>query len=157
MACVTIGIWLRPAPSHGPLIVVAEQLVSNAFHVDQVFHIGANATQNAQHELDERALHHAAVDKMLEGVEMAHVVTFKFETRAMGDSQALEQLFNVAKGVAENRIARGQQVVLFPVEAPFLDLLGDGKESQSSSSPYCTRPFPLRRPRRQPGAGPASC
>ena len=39
---------------HREAIVVAEQLVGDALHVDEVFRIGADAAQNAEDELDEQ-------------------------------------------------------------------------------------------------------
>ena len=69
---------------HRPLIVVAEQLVGGPLHEHQVFHVGADAAEDAEDELQEdRRLEPAFVDAMGEIVEMPDVVAFVLELGAV--------------------------------------------------------------------------
>ena len=71
------------------MIVVAEQLVGGAAHVDDVLGIGADAAENAEDRLhEERRLDEPAVEEMRQGVEMADVVAFELEARAAALAQS---------------------------------------------------------------------
>src|SRR4051812_37491730 len=65
---------------HRPLIVVPKQLVGGAFHEHQVFHIGPDAAQDSEDELQkDRRLEPAFVDTVSEIVEMPDVIAFMLE------------------------------------------------------------------------------
>ena len=74
---------------HRPVVLVAEQLVGDALHVDDVLRIGADAAEDAEDRLHEqRRLDEAALEEMGEGVEMADVVALELEARAAAFAQA---------------------------------------------------------------------
>ena len=103
-AIAAIGIWLRPAPSTDHSILVAEQPVGGALHVQHVFRMRADAALQAEHGLDEqRRLHQALLEEVVEVVEMRGVVALELEARA-GLRQRLQHVFDVLEGVAEHDV-----------------------------------------------------
>ena len=84
---------MPPGRQHRPVVLVAEQLVGDALHVDDVLGIGADAAENAEDRLHEqRRLHQLAVEEMRERVEMADVVAFELEARAVALAEVLEDV-----------------------------------------------------------------
>ena len=66
-----------------PGVVVAEQLVGDALHVDEVLRVGADAAEDAEDRLhEERRLDQPAVEEMRQIVEMADVVALELEAGA---------------------------------------------------------------------------
>ena len=79
-----IGIWLRPAPSTRPVVVVAEQAIGGALHVQHVLGMRADAAADAEHRLDEqRRLDQAALEEVRRRVQVADVVALDLEARAV--------------------------------------------------------------------------
>ena len=96
-------IWWRPRGQHRPEIVVAEQPVGGALHEHQVVEVGADAAEDAEDQLQEdRRLEQPAVDAMREIVEVADVVALVLELDAVALAQQLDDVLDVAEGVAED-------------------------------------------------------
>ena len=67
-----------------PLIIVAEQTISDLAHMHHVLMLCANATQNAENCLhEERRLYQPAVDEMGEIIEVAYIVALELEARTV--------------------------------------------------------------------------
>src|SRR5262252_2279022 len=85
-----------PGAEHRPRIVVAEQLVGGALHEEKVLHVGADAAENAEDQLQEdRGLEPAFVDAVGEIVEMTDVVALVLELGAVPLAHQLRDLFDV--------------------------------------------------------------
>ncbi len=66
-----------------PLVFVAEQPIGRALHVHHVLRMGTDPSENAEHRLDEqRRLHKAALQEMMQVVEMRGVVALELEARS---------------------------------------------------------------------------
>ena len=69
----------------------------------------------AEDALDEKGrLDHAAVGEMRERIEMADIVAFDLESRAVLGA-GREDVFDILEGVPENAFARGFQIALLPL------------------------------------------
>ena len=65
---------------HRPVVIVAEQPVRSAPHLQHVFGMRADAAENAEHRLHEdRRLDDTAIKEMLQGIQMADVVALDLE------------------------------------------------------------------------------
>ena len=86
-----------------PLCRVAEQAVGSGLHEGEVLPIGGNPAEDAEDRLDQEGrLDDLAVDEMRKVVEMAHVIAFMLEARAVVLAQKVDDPLDVAKGVAED-------------------------------------------------------
>jgi len=65
-----------------------------------------------------KGLQETAIDEMGDVVEMADIVAFVLEARAMLVSEPSQNGFDVAKRVAEDEVVGRAQIGLFPVELP---------------------------------------
>ena len=66
------------------MIIVAEQAIGRALHVEDILGMWADAAEDAEDRLDEeRRLHEPAVEEMRQAVEMADVVALELETRVV--------------------------------------------------------------------------
>ena len=135
-AWVANGICERPGREHRPAIVVAEQAVGGLLHEHEIAHVGADAAEDAEDRLDEeRRLDQPAVDEMREIVEMADVVAFVLEARAVLLAEHLQDALDVAECVAEDEVVGAAQIGLLPVVLPGLVAIGEPEDARSSSSP----------------------
>ena len=107
---------VAPRAEHGPVIILAaEQPVGGAAHVDHVFRMRADAAEDAEHRLHEhRRLHHAALEEVLQRVEMPDVVALDLEARAVLGA-GREDVFDVLERVLEDAVARAFEIRLLPV------------------------------------------
>ena len=107
---------VAPGAEHRPVIVlVAEQAVGGALHVHHVFRVRADAAEDAEHRLDEqRRLDEAALEEVLQRVEVADVVALDLEARAVLGA-GCQDVFDVREGVLEDALARAFEVRLLPV------------------------------------------
>src|ERR1700689_3150068 len=113
-----------------PVVLIAEQLVSDAFHVAEIVGIGADAAEDAENGLDEeRRLDQLAVEEMSERVEVPDVVAFELKARAVAFAQILQAALDILKGVLEDEVARHLQVFRFPIEFEFLVAVEHGIEA----------------------------
>ena len=72
-----------------PAIIIAEQAIGRALHVQCVLGMWTDASADAQDGLDkERWLHQAAIEEMRGRVEMADVVALELEPRAVAAAPA---------------------------------------------------------------------
>lgn len=112
-----------PRPEDRKCVVFApEQPVSGGPHQEQVLGVGVQPAQDAQHALDEqRALHQPLVDKVLQVVQVPHVIAFKLEPRALRIAQAREDRFDVGEGVAEDLALGPSDVACLPGVFPVTD------------------------------------
>ena len=79
-----------------------------------VLEMGAVATQTAKDGLHkERGLDQPAIHEMRKVVEMAGVIAFEFEPRAIGIPD-LQDVLDIRKGVLEHQIAAGFQMLPLP-------------------------------------------
>ena len=77
---------------------------------------GADAAQNAEHRLDEqRRLHQPAVEEMRQRIEMADIVAFEFEARAVALAQPLKNLLDVGERVAEDESLERFEMLALPL------------------------------------------
>src|ERR1700737_5551564 len=98
-----------------PGIGIAEQLVGNPLHVDEVFRIGTDTAENAKDRLhEERRLDQTAVEEMREIIQMADIITFELEPGAAALPQLFQDPFNVGESITENEIARHLEMPRFP-------------------------------------------
>src|SRR3954470_17578431 len=66
---------VAPCAEHGPQVLVAEQAIGGALHVQHVFGMRADAAADAEHRLDEqRRLEEPAVDEVRRDIEVPDVV-----------------------------------------------------------------------------------
>ncbi len=104
------------------VVFAPEQPVSGGPHQEQVLGVGVQPAQDAQHALDEqRALHQPLVDKVLQVVQVPHVIAFKLEPRALRIAQAREDRFDVGEGVAEDLALGPSDVACLPGVFPVTD------------------------------------
>src|SRR5437762_10181908 len=97
---------MAPGGQNAPFVILAEQLVGDPAHMNQVLLVGADAAQNSENGLDEqRRLGEAAIEEMGQRVEMAHVIALELEARAMALAQVLHDPLDVLEGVAEDVVA----------------------------------------------------
>jgi len=115
---------VAPRAEHREKIVVpAKQAVGRRAHHGHVLGIGAHAAQDAIHRLDEeRRLDEPLVDKVREVVEMAEVVAFELEARAM-IAEFEHDALDVAEGVPEDHVLHPLHIILLPAIAPGRNLL----------------------------------
>ena len=98
--------------------------------------LGADAAQDAEDQLhEERRLDHAAIDEMREIVEVADVVAFVLEARAVLVAERLDDALDVAKRVAEDVVVGAAEIAFLPIVLPGLVAVGDAGRAQNSSSP----------------------
>src|SRR5262249_55015380 len=84
------------AGKHRPQIIVAEQAVGGALHVEEVVEVGADAAEDTEDELQEhRGLEQAAVDAVGEIVEVAGVIALVLELDAVAFAQRAVDLLDV--------------------------------------------------------------
>src|SRR5450756_2761732 len=77
--------------------------------------MAADASENAEHRLHEqRRLDQAAIEEMLERVEMADIIALDLETGVIFRAGS-EDVFNVSEGVLEHALLGPFQIRLFPV------------------------------------------
>jgi hypothetical protein len=99
--------------------------------VGDVFGMDTDATQVAEHRLDEeRRLDEPAIGKVREVVEMADVIAFELEARAVVMA-GLKDVLDILEAVAEDQVARRLQVLAFPIELEILVLLQQRIEPES--------------------------
>src|SRR6266403_1416070 len=120
-----------PGSKHRPAIGIAtEQPVSGLAHEHEILEIGTDTTEDTEDHLDEeRGLDEPAVDKMRQIVKMANIVAFVLEPRACV-TQRLENVGDVAEGVAENIVVGVDDIGLLPVMLPLFDPLRGGEEGE---------------------------
>src|SRR5487761_1784173 len=112
---------MPPCRQDRPVILLAEQPVGDRLHVGDVVRIGADSAENAEDRLhQERRLDQLAVEEMGERIEMADVVAFELEARAVTLAQFLEGTLDVHEGVLEDEVARHLQVFWLPLVLEFL-------------------------------------
>ena len=120
----------RAGAQHGPLVVLAEQLVGRALHERQVVQVGSDAPEDAQNELEEDGgLEAPRVHAEPEVVELAHVIAFVLELDAMR-LQLPRRHGDVAEGVAEDIAVRLAQIGFLPIELPPFVALGQGMHGE---------------------------
>lgn len=125
------GHLVAASTQHRPLVVPAKQLIGDAFHVHEVFWVGANTAEHAQDKLQkDRPLDQASVHEVLEVIEVPDVVALELEPGAMGVAQAFEHFFDVTKGVAENAATGALDVVSLPVVFEGLELVERREEGE---------------------------
>src|SRR5215813_3125806 len=106
---------------HRPLIVGSEKLLGDRMHMHQIVEIGADPAQDAEDHLhEERRLDPALIDEPSEIVEMAKIIAFKLEFRAMAMAQLLHHIFDVAERVAEDEVPAHLQETRLPIVFPGL-------------------------------------
>ncbi|MNI84641.1 hypothetical protein D3C73_1415660 [compost metagenome] len=67
-----------------PLILIPEQSIGCAPHVQDVLRVSADTAQDAEHRLDQEGwFDEAAIDEMCGRVEMPDVITFDLESGAV--------------------------------------------------------------------------
>ena len=99
----------------GPAILVAEQAVGGALHHHHVFRMRADAAEDAEHRLHEqRRLHEAAFEEVVQVVQVGDVVALELEARAVARAGP-EDVFDVVEGVAEDEVARRFQELRLPL------------------------------------------
>src|SRR5271155_5039897 len=75
-----------------------------------------DASEKTEHRLNKkRRFDNSPIGKMGESIEMADVVAFDFEPRAIRGARG-QDIFDISKRVLENSIARPLKIWLFPVE-----------------------------------------
>ena len=122
---------MTPRRQDRPLIILAEEAVGRAAHMGQILGMGADAAQHAEDRLDEkRRLQQAAVEEMGEGVEMADVVAFAFETGAAALAQLADEALDLREGVGDDQVLGALDIGLLPIVFPVLDLLGDMEDAE---------------------------
>ncbi len=114
-----------------PGIGIAEQLVGNPLHMDEVFRIGTDTAEDAKDRLhEERRLDQTAVEEMRKVVEMPDIVTLELEPRAAALSQIFENALDIRERVAENKVARHLEMPRLPGMLEFLVLFQQREEPE---------------------------
>src|SRR5580658_6541565 len=94
---------VAPGGQHRPDIGVAEQLVRSLAHEQQVALVGADAAEDAEDGLHEqRRLDDLLIQAIGQVVQMADVVAFELEARAVRFAQPLDDAGDILEGVAED-------------------------------------------------------
>ena len=136
-AMLASGICWPPAPSAGEVIGIAQQPVGGRLHVHQIFRRGAGAAQHAEHELHiERRLHDALAQVIGQRFDMADIVAFEFEARAVAVAQLFDDVFDILEGVLEDGLARGVEQLRLPIVLPVAIARFRAERCRNSSSPY---------------------
>ena len=108
---------------NGPVVVITEELVRNAPHVDEVFDIAADAAKDAEDRLHEQwRLNQSAFEKMSQRVKVADVVALKFKLRSATFAESLQDRFDVSKCVLKNPIASVFEILWLPRMLPIAEL-----------------------------------
>ena len=99
--------------------------------MDEIVGIGADAAQNAQHELDEqRPRDQPAVTEMRQRIEVADVVALELEARAAALAQSFKHALHVGEGVLEDGVAGGFEEFRLPFMLPFPWLVEHWKQRE---------------------------
>jgi hypothetical protein len=100
---------------HRKLVVLAEQPVGDAAHVQKVLRVRPDAAEDAEDALDEeRRLHEPAVGEERQIVEVADVIAFVLESRAVL-AQRAHAVFDLRVSVGEDGMLRVLEIGLLPV------------------------------------------
>src|SRR6266478_2632194 len=114
-----------------PGIGIAEQLVGNPLHMDEVFRIGTDTAENPENRLHEkRRLDQTTLEEMRKVVEMPDIVTLELEPRTAALSQILQNPFDIGEGVAEDEVARHLEMPRLPGMLEFLVLFQQREEPE---------------------------
>jgi hypothetical protein len=106
------------------------------FMKQQFLGIGADAAEDAEDRLhEERRLDQPAVDEMRQVVEVADVVAFELEARAVALAQVAQDVLDVLEGVAEDEVVGGEVGTASPSRASSLVLRRPSDRCRNSSSP----------------------
>src|ERR1700682_3511024 len=106
---------VAPRAQHAPPVLVAEQAIRRAFHVRDIVRMRTDATENAEHTLDEkRRLDHPAVEEMLRRIEVADVVALDLEARGVARAGGKDVL-DVRERVADAAVCRTLEIGPLPI------------------------------------------
>ena len=109
------------AAEHRPLVLIAEQPVCRAPHVQHVLGMGSDAAADTKHGLDEQGrLHQSAIEEVRRRVKMTDVVALDFKARVVVAAR-LQDVGDVLEGVLEDAVIRTGEVRLFPIVFPVRD------------------------------------
>src|SRR5437762_9649513 len=116
LRCDRLNRHLNPAGAqYRPPVLGPEQAISSSLHMGDVFGMRPDAAQDAEHALnEERRLHHAAIGKMRQRVQMANIIAFDFEARPILRTRG-ENVFDILEGVLEDALARAFEIRALPV------------------------------------------
>ena len=125
-----VGLMLSGRENR-PDVVVSEELVGDAAHVQQIFGVAADASQDAEDRLhEERRLGQTTIDKVGQVVEMPDVVALKLEPRPAASAEFFENRFDVGKRVLEDEVASPFEVLWFPRVLPVREFFDRGKQAE---------------------------
>jgi hypothetical protein len=121
---------IAPCSQYGPAVVGAEEPIRRAPHVHHVLRMRADAAKNAEHGLhQERRLDQLAFGEMSEVVQVANVVAFELEARAIF-RQCSQCKFDIFEGVAKNEIAGALQILPLPFVLEVLEPVQHRKQAE---------------------------
>ena len=119
-----------------PVVVVAEQAVGGALHVQQVLGVGADAAEDAEDRLHEqRRLDQPALEEVGEVVEVADVVALELEARAVVSPSSLRMYSMSLKVLRKMKSRDALEIRRLPVVLELLDAFDASGRGRSSSSP----------------------
>src|SRR6267378_3831964 len=99
-----------------------------------VFGVRADAAQDAEHGLhEERRLHQAAVEEVLQIVKVPDVVAFELEASPVF-AQRGENELDILEGIAEHEIARVFEMLALPFELKLVVAAQEVKETEIDRS-----------------------
>ena len=100
-----------------PFVVVrAKELIRFLVQEHEVILLGPHTAQNAEYHLnEERRLDQALIDEPFDVVEVAQIIAFKLELRAVVAAQFLNRIADGAEGVREDEVLGHLQKRAFPV------------------------------------------
>ncbi len=106
------------------MIIIAEQLVGDATHVQQVFRIRSDTAKNAEDGLHKkRRFRQTSIDEMCQGIQVTDVVAFVFKTGATSFAQPFQDYFDIRECVPKDSIARATKIIGLPVVLPIAEFI----------------------------------
>ena len=121
---------MAPGAEHRQVVVVAEQPVRDALHVQEVLHLRADAAEDPEDALHEqRRLHHAAVEEVRQRVQVPDVVALELESRALR-RELVDDRLDVEERVLEDEVARHLQVRVLPLVLELRDAGGHREDPE---------------------------
>src|SRR5271157_4796395 len=108
----------------------SEQAVGRALHVEDVFGMRSDASEDAKHRLHEqRRFDEPALQEMREVAKMGGVVTLELEARP-GVAERTQHKLDVLEGVAEHEIARVLERLRLPIVFEGLEAVEHREEAE---------------------------
>ena len=114
---------VAPGTQHRPQVVVTEQAVRGALHVQHVFRVRPDAAEQAEYGLDQkRWFDQPALNKVRCGVQVADVVALDFKTGTVIRA-GLQNVGDVFEGVFEHAVVAVRQIGPLPRMLEFWEAL----------------------------------